>query len=77
MSIGDPGKYHGGKICPVKLKNGVNCWAFSSTQYVHDAVNNVKQYLKSKNDKLVAKAPAPFKSDYCLDIDMMQRTTTL
>ena len=66
-SIGDPGQYLGGKLCQVKLKK-----AFISTQYFYDAVNNVEHYLKNKNDKLVAKAPAYFKSGYCLEIDITE-----
>ena len=47
-SIGDPGTYLGGGIRKIELNNGIECWAFSSTQYVQDAVNNVEQYLKLK-----------------------------
>ena len=46
-SIGDPGKYLGGELLKVQLNNGIDFWAFSSTQYVQDAVNNVEQHLKS------------------------------
>ena len=71
-SIGDPGQYLGGKLRKVQLENGVDCWAFSSTQYVQDAVNNVEQYLKKKGQKLVAKALAPFKNNYRPEIDMTE-----
>ena len=47
-SVGDPGKYLGGGFCKVKLYNAIDCWEFSSTRYVQDAVNNVEQYLKVK-----------------------------
>ena len=63
-SIGDPSKYIGGKLRKVKLDNGIDCWAFRSTQYVHDDVNNVEQYLKVKGKKLLEKAPAPFQNNY-------------
>ena len=58
-SIGDPVKYIGVKLHKVELNNGIDCWEFSSTWYVQDAVNNVEQYLKVKGKKLLAKAPAP------------------
>ena len=71
-SIGDPGQYLGGKLRKVTLNNGADCWAFSSTQYVQDAVNNVEQYLARKGKKLVAKALAPFKSNYRPEIDITE-----
>ena len=71
-SIGDPGKYIGGKLCKVKLNIGIDCLEFSSTQYVQDSVNNVEQYLKVKGKKLLAKAPAPFQKNYCPEIDMTE-----
>ena len=70
QSIGDPGQYLGGKLRKVTLENGVDYWAFSSTQYVQDAVNNIEQYLKKKGKKLGAKAPAPFRTNYCPEIDI-------
>ena len=72
-SIGDPGQYLGGKLRKVSLENGVDCWAFSSTQYVQDAVNNVEQYLKKKGEKLVAKLPAPFKNNYRPKVDVSKK----
>ena len=70
-SIGNPGQYLGGKLRKVTLDNGVDCWGFSSTQYVQDAVNNVEQYLKSKGKKLVPKAPAPMTNGYRPEIDIL------
>ena len=71
-SIADPGKYLGGKIRKVKLNNGIDCWAFSSTQYVQDDVKNVEQYLKFKGKKLLAKALSPFQKNYRPEIDMTE-----
>lgn len=71
-SIGNPGQYLGGKLRKVTLDNGVDCWGFSSTQYVQDAVNNVEQYLKSKGKKLVPKAPAPMTNGYRPEIDISE-----
>ena len=38
-SIGPPKVYLGGHVRKVRLDNGVECWAFSSSQYVRDDVN--------------------------------------
>ena len=56
----------------MKLNNGIDCWEFSSTQYVQDAVNNIEQYLKVKGKKLLEKVPAPFKNGYRPEIDMTE-----
>ena len=63
-SIGGPGKYLGEKLRKVELNNGIDCWEFSSTQYLQYAVKNVEQHLKVKGKKLLAKAPAPFQNHY-------------
>ena len=34
------------KVSKVSLKNGVEAWAFSSSQYVQSAISNVEDYLK-------------------------------
>ena len=62
----------GGKLRKVKLNNGIDCWEFSSTQYVQDAVNNVEQYLKVKVKKIHAKTPSPFQNNYRPEIDMTE-----
>ena len=41
-SIGAPDVYIGGKMRRVKLENGSKAWALSSSQYVVEAVKNVK-----------------------------------
>jgi hypothetical protein len=43
-SIGSPKLYLGGHLSLVELENGVNAWAFSSSQYVGAAVQNVEDY---------------------------------
>ena len=50
-SIGLPDHYLGGKVRKVQLENGVNAWAFSSSQYVQTAVKNVEAYLDSVTNK--------------------------
>ena len=69
-SIGKPSLYLGGKCREVELDNGVKCWAFSSSQYVQSAVDNVKAWLAKKNRNLPNKAEAPFKSGYSPEIDV-------
>ncbi len=66
-SIGPPKVYLGGHVRKVKLDNGVECWAFSSSQYVQAAVKNVEQYLTKRNDdnwRLPAKADTPLRTAY-------------
>ena len=43
--------YLGGKVSKVQLENGVNAWAFSSSQYVQTAVKNVEEDLMSEDWK--------------------------
>ena len=50
-SIGLPDHYLGGKVRKVQLENGVNAWAFSSSQFVQTAVKNVEAYLDSQDNK--------------------------
>jgi hypothetical protein len=50
-SIGPPKIYLGGHVRRVQLNNGVECWAFSSSQqYVQAAVKNVEEYLSKQDD---------------------------
>ncbi|KAL7544464.1 hypothetical protein ACHAWF_007845 [Thalassiosira exigua] len=62
--IGPLSQYPDGKLCQVTMANGQRCWAFGSTQYVQDAVNNDKQYLANKGKKLQARAPMPLAIGY-------------
>ena len=48
-SIGPQDHYLGGKVRKVQPENGVNAWAFSSSQYVQTAVKNVEAYLDSQD----------------------------
>jgi hypothetical protein len=61
-SIGPPKIYLGGHVRKVQLDNGVECWAFSSSQCVQAAVKNVEEYLSKRDDvnwKLPTKAETP------------------
>ena len=49
-SIGPSKIYLGGSVRKVQLDNGVECWAFSSSQYVQAAVKNVEEYLAKRED---------------------------
>ena len=48
------------------------CWAYGSTQYVRAAVDNVKEYLSNKGEKLAAKALTPLKINYRPEIDITE-----
>ena len=69
-SLGPPSIYLGNKVTKVTLENGVSAWSFSSSQYVQEAVKNVEEYLKRKDQKLPSYAPAPFTSNYRPEIDI-------
>ena len=72
-SIGPPDHYLGGKARKVQLENGVNAWAFSSSQYVQTAVKNVKAYMDSQNSKcwkMTSKADTPLTTTYRPELDV-------
>ena len=68
-SVGSPDLYLGGKVSKMKLPNGVEAWAFSSSQYVQAAVKNVEEYLNKKGMKLKKGVKAPFTSSYRPEVD--------
>ena len=78
-SIGEPDVYLEGKVRKVELKTGEICWAFRLSQYVREACNNVRAYLKQRNGDnklqdckhhMPKKAPAPMSNEYCPKIDI-------
>ena len=69
-SIEKPSIYLGGKCREVELGNGVKCWAFSSSQYVQEAVKNVEAWLSKKDRTLPRRAEAPFKPGYRPEVDI-------
>ena len=69
-SIGPPTIYLGNKVSKVTLDNGVEAWAFSSSQYIQNAVKNVEDYLMKCGKKLPKRATAPFTSNYRPEIDV-------
>ena len=50
-SIGPPKMYLGAGIRKVKLDNGMEAWAASSSQYVQAAVKNVEEYIEKSHHK--------------------------
>ena len=70
-SIGPPKIYLGGHCRTVVLENGVEAWAFGSSQYVQAAVKNVKDYLsKQERYKIPAKANTPMRTSYRPELDV-------
>ena len=72
-SIGPPDHYLGGKVRKVQFENGVNAWAFSSSQYVQTAVMNAEAYLKSEDSKcwkMPIKADTPLATTYRPELDV-------
>ena len=69
-SIGPPDRYLGGRLRKVMLENGVQAWAFGSSQYVQEAVKNVEQYLARRDRKLPAKAETPIRTSYRPELDV-------
>ena len=70
-SIGPPKIYLGGHCRKVQLENGVEAWAFGSSQYVKAAVNNVKDYIDQQTRyKLPTKANTPMQTNYRPELDI-------
>jgi hypothetical protein len=72
-SIGPPKIYLGGSVRKVVLENGVEAWAFSSSQYVRAAVDNIESYVSTKTEdrwKLPNKAETPLRTSYRPELDV-------
>ena len=54
------------------MENIQECLEFGSTQYVRAAVDNVKEYLRNKGEKLAVKALTPLKSNFRPVIDITE-----
>jgi len=74
-SVGPPTIYLGNKVSKVTLANGQQAWAFSSSQYVQNAVKNIETYLKKQGKALPTKAPSPFSNDYRPELDVSPELT--
>jgi hypothetical protein len=79
-SIGPPNIYLGGHLRKVQLENGVNAWAFSSSQYVQAAVKNVEDWLAKEENKkrwkLPRKAETPLCTSYRPELDVTPELST-
>ena len=66
-SIGPPKMYLGAGIRKLKLDNGLDAWAASSSQYVQAPVRNVEEYIEKSHDrrwKITNKVETPMRSTY-------------
>ena len=73
-STGPPKIYLGEHVRKLQLDNRVECWAFSSSQYVQAAVKNVEEYLAKRNEdanwRLPTKAETPLRTSYRPELDV-------
>jgi hypothetical protein len=69
-SIGPPTIYLGGHLRKVELENGVKAWAFSSSQYMREAVKNIEKHLDCKGGKLPFKAETPIQTSFRPELDV-------
>ena len=52
------------------LDNGTEVWAFSSSQYVQNAVGNIEKYLRKMGKSLPKRANTPLSLNYRPETDM-------
>ena len=75
-SIGPPNIYLGSNVRKVELVNGVEAWAFGSSQYVQAAVRNVEGYLQKRKEagdtkfSLPRRATTPIQTTYRPELDV-------
>ena len=77
-SIGPPKLYLGGNVRKVVLDNGVEAWAFGSSQYCQNAVKGVKAWLsKGENQrwKMPKNANTPMRTIYRPELDISKELT--
>ena len=78
-SIGPPKMYLGAGIRKVKLDNGMEAWAASSSQYVQAAVMNVEEYIEKSHHKrwrIPNKVETPMRSTYCPELDVSEELSS-
>ena len=74
-SIGPPKMYLGAGIRKVKLDNGLDAWAASSSQKVQAAVRNVEEYIEKSHNKrwkIPNKVETPMRSTYRPELDVAE-----
>ena len=59
QSVGHPNRHLGGSVRKVQLKNMADAWAFSSSQYVRAATDNVENYLNNKGTSFPKSCDSP------------------
>ena len=70
-SLGPSKTYFGGTFSKIKLPNGVHAWAFSSSQYVNEAVKSVEEQLEKVGKKFMFKKPGtPIPTSYIPELDI-------
>lgn len=70
-SIGPPKVCLGGKVSQVVLPNRVKAYAFSSSQYIHEAINGVEEYLQRKGMIISQKKTlVPLPLNYSPELDI-------
>ena len=75
-SIGLPKIYLGGHCRRVQFDNGVEAWAFSSSQYVQAAVKNVEEYVKDNDNlKVSIRDETPMQTSYRPELDVSMDLT--
>ena len=80
VSIGPPKMYLGAGIRKVKLDNGVDTWAASSSQYIQATVRNVEEYIEKSYDKrwkIPNKVETPMWSTYRPELDVSEELSPL
>ena len=62
----------------MEMPNGVQAWVLSSSKYVQEAVQNVKNYLRDElgGRTLRKRAPTLFMSEYDPDMDTTKQVST-
>ena len=75
-SIHSPNIYLGGKLRPVTLPSGKICWGQSASKYVQDAVHNLENWLKERNNKLPTRCDTPMSTSYRPELDTSEQLDT-
>ena len=78
-SIGPPKMYLGAGIRKVKLDNGMEAWAASSSQYIQAAVRNVEEYIEKSHHKrwrIPNKVDTPMRSTYRPKLDVSEELSS-
>ena len=70
-SLGPQKAYLGETVSKIQLPNVVHAWAFSSSQYVHEAVKSVEEHLEKVGGDLISKKPGtPIPTSYSPELDI-------